>query len=238
MKNKFKLSAIILCSMMFMANSRVLAQAQDNQNHNVIEVTASARESVTPNKIEVRVIISQNPVSGNKPLSIDMDQMQRELTQAVKSVGLDPAKDLTLVSQSSNAGKKNAAMGMKIYNVTLTSAEQTSELFSKLTEAGITQARVTNITHTQMQEINRKVKAQAIINAQQTAQVVAEAIGQKAGKAVWIDVMNDTYYSPMPFPMFMAKGVAADNSESAQSEPIQFKDIEVTQSVTAKFELM
>lgn len=227
MKNK----AIILGMALIMATSVVSAQAQNAAPQNVIEVTASAQEKVVPNKILVQITVSQSQSKGKVELSV----LENSVIQAALAAGLDPEKALKVSSQSSDYGKKTTVLGYKTFIATVGSGEQANLLFTQLASRGIADSKVVSVSHTEMDAITNRVKAQAIVNAKNTAQTVAQAIDQKIGQAVNISVMN---YGPRNYSTVMfAKAQQSGNvaMDMTNEVSLDFQDITIEQSVSAKF---
>lgn len=226
MKNK----AIILGMALIMATSVASAQAQQSGVQNVIEVNASAQEKVMPNKILVQITVSQDQSKGK----VELSTLVNSVIQAVKASGLDPEKALKVSSQSSDYGKKTTVLGYKTFIATVGSGEQANQLFTELSGRGIADSRIISVSHTDMDAIVNRVKAQAIVNAKNTAQTVAEAIGQKIGQAVNISVMN---YGPRNYamPVMYAKAQGYVSADMSSETNLDFQDITVEQNVSAKF---
>lgn len=226
MKNK----AIILGVALIMAALGLSAKAQSTTPQNVIEVTASAQEKVVPNKIGIQITISQDQSKGK----VELSTLERSVVQAVSAVGLDPEKALKIASQSSDYGKKTTVLGYKTFIATVGSGEQANLLFSELSSRSIADSKIISVSHTDMDAITNRVKAQAIINAKTTAQTVAQAIGQTIGQAVNITVMNyGSRNYPMPIMYSRAQGDVNADMESQAN--LDFQDLTVEQNVNAKF---
>lgn len=209
----------------------------------VIEVNASARMNVAPNKIEVQISLTQTPTKGK----VGIDELERQVVDAMSGCGLDVKKNpslLKVVSQSSDYDRKTSVFQFKTLMATLSSQEQAAELFSRLSDVGIAGTRIVNVTHTDMDSLRLKVKEMAMVNARNTAQGVAGAVGQKIGKAVSITVnnYNGGYYGgPVMLARSndaaMAKGDVTLQSAADSAPALEFRDLEIEQSVSAKFVL-
>lgn len=226
MKNK----AIVLGLALFMAASVASASAQQTVPERVIEVNASAQEKVMPNKILVQITVSQDQSKGKIELSV----LEASVVAAVRAAGLDPEKALKVSAQSSDYGKKTNVLGYKSFIATVSSGEQANVLFAQLSQRSIADSRIISVSHTDMNAIAERVKAQAIINARNTAQTVAQAIGQKIGQAVNISVVN---YGPRNYsmPVMYSKAQGEVAADMAAGATLDFQEITVDQSVSAKF---
>lgn len=212
-----------------------VSYAQIAPQQDVIEVTASAKMNVVPNKIEIQIQLSQNPSKGK----IEISTLEKQVSNAINTLGLDVDSCLKVVNQSSNYNRKTNVFQFKTLIATVSSAEQAAELFALLSEAGIGDARIVNITHTDIEALQLKIKARAMVNARTTAETVAAAVSQSIGNATYINVNN---YNAGYYPVMLSRANKAMLSSSADnatedSNP-EFQEIEIEQTVSAKFKLL
>ena len=198
---------------------------------NYVEVSGSSYKLVTPNKIEISISLKESDSKGK----ISLYSLEKTLVGVLKELGLDSEKDLKITDQSSNYKKRSDVYQFKDYMLTVGNASMVADVFDRLSAVGISNAEVVNATRTDIEDIQNEVKLQAIKNAQSNARLLAEAVGQTIGKAIYIQ----DYSSPALFRgdvTVTALGTKAlGYANNAEGISLDFKDIRIEQRVTARF---
>ncbi|MEG1606724.1 MAG: SIMPL domain-containing protein [Mucinivorans sp.] len=206
--------------------------AQEQQpSRPYVEVSGSAFTMLQPNRIDISITLSEAPSKGK----ITLSAQQESLSKALKEAGIDIEKQLVVVSQSSAIEKKTIAYQFKNYQLTLTSADELSTVFNAFDQNGITTAEVTRMWNNTQAEVEQGLKIQAVKNAKATASALSDAIGQKIGKAIYI---QDYSYSTPQFDNVMVRGLAKANTAAVEPESfsqLQVKSIRLKQSVMVRF---
>lgn len=221
--------------------SAVAVQAQDVKPGDValsiaqpqayIEVTGTATTKLTPNKIEVAINLNEADSKGKTSLA----SLEQSLAKALNDAGVDTEKQLVVTDQSSSSAKRKSIYQYKSYRLTLTNASEVATVFSLLDANGIANANVIKTDHTDIKSIEQKTKAEAMQNAKSTAEALTAAIGQKIGKAIYIQDYSVSNY-PVYRTQMMSKSVMADSATGGLGD-VEFQDIEVNQRVTVRFVL-
>lgn len=194
-----------------------------------VEVSGSSYKLVTPNKIEISISLKESDSKGK----ISLSSLENTLIGTLKGLGIDPETDLKVTDQSSNYKKRSDVYQFKDYMLTVQNASMVADVFDRLSAAGISNAEVVNATRTDIEEIQKEVKVQAIKNAQDNARVLAEAVGQTIGKAIFI---QDYSSSPVLYRAAATKTMAGyADANTAEGISLDFKDIRIEQRVTARF---
>src|SRR5690606_17774563 len=103
---------------------------------------------------------------------------------------------------------------------------------------GISNVQVDRVDHSKIEQLKRDVKIQAIKVAKEKANDMAEAIGQTAGKAVYIqenDYMS-TPYNKRAISL-MSANVMMEDAAIEQVPEIEFEKIRLEYQVLTRFEL-
>ena len=195
-----------------------------------VEVRGTAERKIEPNRIEVRVALSEAPSKGKTTLSA----LESQLAAALAAAGVAPATQLAVVGQSSALHKKTTAYQYKNYLLTLRSSEQLDAFFEALASTEIADASVGRTYHTDEAQIRQELQAEAMKNSRQTAQNLASAIGQGVGPAISIQ-----YWSASPSPMFDGNSMlrAAKAPSEASLGSVKMRQIEFKADVTVVYEL-
>lgn len=232
MKRKifFVASALMLAG----AGSCAWAQ-QDKDQVPYVEISSSADTAVAPNKFRIAILISEAPTKGKTTIA----ELERSLATALDAAGVDIKKQLVITSQSNASGKRKDIYQYKNYLLTLTEPSQVEAVFDALQTNGISNASLNQSTRSDLRELQAQMRVKAMRNARQTAAELAEAIGQRTGKAIYIGAYTQVTRQLGYATTTVAAGVRAKNSD-IQEEPrlkLQFQDVNIQEGVTVRFAL-
>ena len=212
------------------------AQEKNFLDKPYIEVTGKADMEVTPDEIYVRIVINEKDNKGK----VSVEQQEKEMFRRLKAAHIDIEKDLVVQDMSSDLQtyflRKNAILSTKTYQLKVSSAAQLGQAFEALQAAGIADVNIERTDVSNMDELRQQVRADAAKAARKNAEVLAEAVGQTAGPAVYIQDYgyNTPRYANV---MLMAKSAAvADAAGTAEATPnLEFEKIRIEHSVTVRF---
>lgn len=233
MKNLMVCTAVAL--LLFSANI-VSAQEKNFIDTPYIEVTGKAEMEVVPDEIYVGITINEKDNKGK----VSVDQQEQEMFKQLKEIGIDVEKDLVVQDMSSDLQsfflRKDAILTSKSYQLKVNSATQLGKAFQALQAAGISDVRIERTDISNIDELRQEVRVKAIQAAKRNAEVLAEAIGQKARWAIYI---QDYGFNMRPYSNVMfAKSaqVAMDEAVVAAPMPqLEFQKIKIEHSVMARF---
>lgn len=226
---------LFIASALLLGASGAWAQGFDNGKQvPYVEITSSADTSVAPNKFRISISISEAPTKGKTTIA----ELERSLARALDAAGVDIKKQLVITDQSNASGKRKDIYQYKNYLLTLTDPAMVEAVFDELQTNGISTASLTQSTRSDLRELQASVRIKAMKNAQNTASELAAAIGQRIGKAIYIQ----SYSSAPETGMIMIRGLSSKAAtgnaiqEDALSN-VKFNDVRVNQSVTVRFAL-
>ena len=158
------------------------------------------------------------------------------VAKVLKDLGIDVEKKLVVQDMSSDLFKRKDVSTSKTYQLEVNSATQLAHVFQALQAVGISDASIERTDVSNMDELRQQVRAAAAKAAQQNAQVLASALGQKAGKALFV---QDYSYSARPYAnIMMAKSAVMDMAAEATAAPtLEFEKIKIEHSVMVRFVL-
>ena len=200
-----------------------------------VEVNSRADTSVMPNEFLVAISISEEPTKGKTTIA----ELERSVARALDAAGVDVEKQLVITDQSNTGGKRKNIYQYKKYELKLTDPETVEAVFDELQTNGISKVSLSRSTRSDEQELRTKMRIKAIQYAQQTAAELAEAIGQRTGKAIYIGAYTQVTRQLGYATTTVAAGVRAKNSD-IQEEPrlkLQFQDGNIQEGVTVRFAL-
>lgn len=224
--------------MLFIASALLLtsgiAMAQQNEPQiPYVEINSSADTAVAPNKFRIAISISEAPTKGKTTIA----ELERSLATALDAAGVDIKKQLVITSQSNAGGKRKDVYQYKNYLLTLTDPNQVEAVFDALQANGISNASLTQSTRSDLRELQAQVRVKAMRNAQITASELAAAIGQRIGKAIYIQSYSS---APEAMPvMLRSKAAGLMMSGNAIQDDalsnVKFNDVRINQNVTVRF---
>lgn len=199
-----------------------------------VEISSSADTAVMPNKFRIAIGISEAPSKGKTTIA----ELERSLATALDAAGVDIKKQLVITSQSNASGKRKDVYQYKNYLLTLTEPNQVEAVFDALQTNGISNASLSQSTRSDLRELQAQVRVKAMRNAQITASELAAALGQRIGKAIYIQSYSSAPEAGLVMLRSKAAGVMTGNAvqDDAMSN-LRFNDVRVNQNVTVRFVL-
>jgi len=234
---KIMLAGLLLFTTIMAAN------AQNGEKNYIdrpyIEVTGKAEMEVTPDQIYMSITINEKDSKGK----IVLAQSEKDMMTKLKALGIDTKKDLSVKDMSSNFKKywvkSSEIMTSKEYQLLVTTAQMAGTVMQDLEKIGISNVSIERVDHSQMEQFRREVKINAVKIAKEKAVAMASAIGQTAGKAIYIqevDFGNNAMYTGRM--AGLDSNVRMKVSSADITVPnIEFEKIKLEYQVNAKFEL-
>lgn len=215
-------------------------QAQIYQdNRSTINVEASAEKYVMPDEIIISVVIDEKDFAKKQSL----ESLEKDMVQALKKTGIDIKKDLKVVDMASDFKqyklRKSEIKLSKSYKIKVTTATQAMKVMMSLDEVGISQVSIEELKCTKLKEYQDELRVEAMKEAKRRATLLAEAIGQTVGKAVF--VRDDSYIPYRPTSrMRRSNEIMLCDVAFAEEEPmpeLEFDNYKLQCNVTVNFEL-
>jgi hypothetical protein len=204
-----------------------------------IEVTGKAEMEVTPDRIYMSITINEKDSKGK----IVLAQSEKDMMTKLKALGIDTKKDLSVKDMSSNFKKYwvkgSEIMTSKEYQLLVTTAQMAGTVMQDLEKIGISNVSIERVDHSQMEQFRREVKINAVKIAKEKAVAMASAIGQTAGKAIYIqevDFGNNAMYTGRMAGLDSNVRMKVSSADIAVPD-IEFEKIKLEYQVNAKFEL-
>lgn len=218
----------ILLAFLLLIYGITFSQNINQQTIPFIEVTGNAKKEIDPNLIFVSITLSEKSID-NKKYSIENQEVR--LNKILENLGINKS-NLTLSDLNSTIlNDKRKEIGFKQekeFNLKLENSLQVSKLFESLFEANIKEANVTKIDHTDIINLNKEVRIEAIKSAKAKAEYLLLAVGNKIGKPLEISEVTDDY------------NYYRKNLNSNRFTPIstsEFKKITITFSYRVKYSI-
>ena len=183
-----------------------------------IDISTTVEREVTPNELYLQITIREKDYKGKKTL----EEMQEAMIGALKINHIDIQECLTLNYMGSEIGYKSFSKSIKsqteaTYMLKLKDAATMQNVISSLEERQISEIELVQTKYTGEKELKREMGVEAMQQAKSEAQMLAEAIGQEAGKAMTINYWMNSNQTPRMYKARRSNYVDGMESEAAIS---------------------
>lgn len=213
-----------------MLTTSLYAQQTNVMDQPYIEVSGRAEVEVVPDKIYVQITIDGDSKGQETVL-----QQEKEMVQRFDALGIDVEKKLVVQELFNSALKSNKVTTFKMYRLEVNSATQLAHVFQALQAIGIAQAEIESVDVSNKEELIQKIRAEAAQNARQNALVLANALGQELGKALYV---QDYSTSPYEYMNMSTRDYAVSEVREvvAEAAPVlEFQKVTLNSSVRVRF---
>ena len=179
-------------SLVFMLAIAQLGSFQSSGQENAspekpfIEVVGTVLKEVSPDIIIVSVGLSERTNSNNQH---DVETQESSLKAILSGMNIG-AGFITLSDAGAEIVKERRRDAVvkysRQYTIELHSANEVSQLFNKLNEAGIKEAAVVKVEHSKIDSLRKEVRILAIKAAKDKAEYLTAAVGEHIGRALEI----------------------------------------------------
>ena len=172
MKTKLVLAVMAVC----MAVGVNSMYAQDFSKTPYIEVTGKAEKYVAPDEISLSIVVNEKDYAKKQSL----EALEKEMLSALKKVGIDTKKDLTVVDMSSDFNSRKWRKGdiklSKAYKLRTSTAKQTMQVLLALDEVGISEVSISQIKCSNIEQYKYEARAMAMKDAKRKAKILNHCI--------------------------------------------------------------
>lgn len=217
------------------------AQYKNFIDQNFIELNGTAEIEIIPNEIFLKIILNENDFK----TKISLSQMEKTMMEILQKLKIDVKKDLSVLDMTSNFKsywlKSKDIKTIKEFELKVSDAKTAGAVMRELETVQISNINIDRVDHSDMEKFKTEVKVQAIKSAKLKAEQLAEAIGQKCGRALQIQEQNYNVYNALQGRIagvnanIRIKGLAEDHMES--SPEIDFEKIKLESSIRVNFAL-
>lgn len=208
----------------------------DAENLNIIYVTGRVEKKISPDRIYVQIVIKDNDIKG-----LSVDKIQSRMIQTIKDLGIDADKNLKINDMDNALRRRKEVQTTKSYQLVVGDASQLAAVYGALADLGISDMSISKVENSKIDEYRRDIREEAIKQAKTNAEILARAIGQSIGPAVYI-YDNGGNLSDVKVVAFsravanktMSEELSADADGQSQ---IEFREITLSHSVSVKFRL-
>ena len=173
-----------------------LMNAQTEKNfidQNYIEITGTAETLVTPDEIYISVTLTE------KNHKKTIEEQEQLFLANLKSLGIDTEKEVSVANFQGSYERRflarNEVEKEKVYQIIVHDGATLSKTFMVLDRLNITNAKITQVSHSEIEKFRRDTKIKSLVVAKEKAKQYAEAIDQQIGNALFIQEVNQSPYS-------------------------------------------
>lgn len=231
MKNSVIIIALVIVNFAF-------SQTKNYIDQPYLETSAEADTLVIPDRIYLKITISENDTKNKK----SVEELENTMVQKLKLLGIDPSKQLLMNDLESSYKKyvlkSSDVMKTKSYDLLLFDGLTAGKVIQELEKENISNIQLLKTQHSQQEKILADLKRRAIIKAKKNANNIANAIGQKAGNAIYISDLRET--TPANSNLFVNTSFGYSSQKLKQEfEPadLNFRKIGFSSSLSVKFKL-
>ena len=126
-----------------------------------IEITGKSEIKIIPDQIFISINLKENLDKSKK----NINELEQELIQALKSVGISSDK-LSVTDANAYYGRTGVlskeVLNTKLLELEVKDATQAKAAFTQMDKLNIKNAYITRVDHTQMEEYKKEAKIKAI----------------------------------------------------------------------------
>jgi uncharacterized protein YggE len=228
-----RITLLISALFFFLAGT---AQEKNFIDCNYIEITGRAQTEVAPDEIYLNITINEKENKGK----VSLEKQEKEMFKKLTSLNIDLEKNMTVLDMNSFYEKyilkKDKILITKSYILKVSSADMTAKVFAALEEVGIPDVSIAKTALSNVEKIRDGVMEKAAANAKEKAVLVANALGRKVGKAIFIQ-NYDNYLMLGRGVQPMTKMSISESDDSFVSPLLEFEKIRFEHTLLVRFEL-
>lgn len=225
---------LILTTLIYLSFFSAQSQYKNFIDQPHIEVNGNADTLVTPNEIYIRIFISEKDTKDK----ISIEDMERNMVKALKSLGLNTEKDLTTIDMSSNFKhyllKTKDVLKSKQYMLKVTNAVTATRVFIGLEAIGIANTSIDHVDHSEVESIKNIMRSRAIENAKSRATALTKPLNQLVGPAIHISD-NENFYANRMQQQDVGIAYSMSTNNTEELPQIDFEKIRIVSNINAKF---
>lgn len=220
--------------------------AQQMVNKEFVSTVGRAEEEVTPDIIYIDVTLKEFYENGNTKKKAAIDKLEKDLFDSATKAGVKK-EDFTIQNIWSynvpDKKKKDTDILLsRQYRIKVTNLNNLDQLLDGVDKAGIQSTYISEYDYSKKKELEKSLKTKAVLDAKANAQILAEAAGQKIGKAIVLsETPQQIIFGVQPMMRnAMYKGAMAEAADSAGGNglDLNIRPMKVTSEISASFELL
>ena len=230
MKQKF------LFLLLIFTNFICYSQTKNFIDQPYIEVKASVDTLVIPDKIFMKIILSENDTKDK----ISVEELENRMAEKLNSIGINVQKQLSLNDLTSNFKKyllkQKDVMKNKTYTLIVYDAKTAGTVIQELEKINISNVNIDYAEYSKIEQLKNTLRRKASIKAKEIAKSIIEPFGQKVGNVIYAsDKTQIQAYQNIEEVVVM--GYSAKAKTEYKPIDIEFKKVNVSSEVIATFKI-
>lgn len=226
----------LLIGLIFIGNL-TFGQSKNFIDQHYLETTAKVDTLIKPDIIYLDILIREK----DEKNKISVEELENNMAEKLKTLGIDLQKQLILSDLSSNFKKyflkQKDIMKSKAYKLKVFDAQTAGKVIVGLEDIGISNVSLDKTEYSKIEELKLKLKSKAVAKAKMQAEYLIAPLNQKITKALFI---TDTYFQSYNYNGELDEIVVIGFSgkrmkQDYQPIDIEFKPIIVEAEVSIKF---
>ena len=233
-----KKSTLLLWLPIFFMTTLAAQSVEKAAEKPYIDVIGSAEMSVVPDEIYVFIRLQER--KQNRTVLQQEAELKNRLTNIGISLENLYVKNFTGDYRQYKVFKKDM-MAIKEFSLKLTNVMQLDSVFKQLDLMDVEDAKIERLNHSKMPELRKEVKTKAMISAKDKADYLLAAIGEQAGKPIFINE-NETSSNYDNSQIRMSRSNSIGSNEfmemnQSSSESSSFQKILIRFTISARFSI-
>ena len=234
-----KISTILLCTFAL----ALVTFAQEKPQQRVIEVSGSAERLITPDVFTFKITLTER-IENKQKLAIE--QQEAALRAELSKLGIDVAKDLSIFDLSSTYFRQKRVkdvLGTKDYRLKVRDLNKIASLQDLADRLNVAKLDLIDSESSEISRYRQETKVDAIKAAKAKAEYLLNAIGERAGKAVFVQEEADE--TPRASTLGYTANVSSNSygrglvsSDDKSDDSLSFSQIKLRFVIVARFEIL
>ena len=243
MKHQNNLIISIPCFILisFFVNACTIRQ-ENAVTDKTIVVTGSAEMEILPDEIYVTYTLKEYLDQTKK--KVNLDKVKNDFLTACKSIGIADS-NISISNFQGNESwdyhyyrkrrREPDFMATLSYMIKFNAMDQIEKLATGLNENSVQNYNITRTAHSNIQQLRKQVKINAVKASKDKATYLAEGIGEEIKEALSIQEIKNDYNGDRVVNMYSNSKM--EDKESAQESNISFEKIKIRYEINASYRL-
>lgn len=208
-----------------------------------LETSAKCDTLVTPDRIFLKIVISEKDTKGK----ISVEELETTMNESLKKLGINTQTQLTLKDLASNYKKyllkQQDIQKTKNYTLLVYDSKVAGKVLAELEEIGISNVTLEKTEYSKTNEMFLTLKQKAVVKAKNQANYMAKALNQKIGNAIFISDLKTVVDRNNNTNFELQEVVVVGYSNSGRSKQsytpidIEFEKIRIESQIYIKFKI-
>ena len=242
MKNKLVILIPIACFSIILISCN--CESNKTESPKKIEVTGSAEMEIVPDEIYMTFTLKEYLDAEKK--KVKLESIKTNFLALCKDAGV-PDSNISISSYTGNEPwdyywyKKRKTepdfMGTISYAVKVSSSDKLDKIVGSLNEKAMDNFSISKTSHSNIEQLRKEVKTQALIASKNKAEYLAKSIGEEVGEALLIQEIENSYQNYYSNSISNNVSQTAMSMESGNSSSPDFQKIKLRYEMKVEFKL-